>query len=112
MKTCLADSGQTAFKNLDCFHPTVENVDRNRPRLESIVASAGLWRAAATVDCSFIIAPQERIAIENTFSNIKKFGLFHRVNSRGASHEDNELTYFILVACVLHNCEIQFHFTK
>ena len=36
------------------------------------------------VDCSFIIAPQERIAIENAFSNIKKFGLFHGVKSRGA----------------------------
>ena len=23
-----------------------------------------------------------------------------------------ELTYFILAACVLHNCEIQFDFTK
>ena len=38
----------------------------------------------------------------------KKFGLFHRVKSRGGSYEYNELTYFFLVACVLHNCEIQF----
>ena len=37
------------------------------------------------VDCSFIIAPQERIAIEKTISHIKNFGLFHRVKSRGAS---------------------------
>ena len=58
--------------------------------------------------CSFIIAPQERIAIENAFSNIKKFGLFHRVKSRGGSYEYNELTYFFLAVCVLHNCEIQF----
>ena len=64
------------------------------------------------VDCSFIIAPQERIAIENAFSNIKKFGLFHQVKSRGASYEYNELTYFFLAACALHNCEIQFDFTK
>ena len=64
------------------------------------------------VDCSFIMAPQESTAIENVFSNIKKFGLFHRVKSRGASYECNELTYFILAACVLHNCEIQFDFTK
>ena len=64
------------------------------------------------VDCSFIIAPQERIAIENAFSNIKKFSLFHRVKSRGASYKFNELTHFILADCVLHNCEIQFDFTK
>ena len=64
------------------------------------------------IDCSFIIAPQESIAIENAFSNSKKFGLFHRVKSRGASYEYNELTYFILAACVLHNCEIQFDFAK
>ena len=64
------------------------------------------------VDCSFIIAPQKGIAIENAFSNIKKFGLFHRVKSRGASYEYNELTYFFLAACVLHNCEIQFDFLK
>ena len=64
------------------------------------------------VDCSFIIAPQERIAIENAFSNIKKIGIFNRVKSRGASYEYNELTYFILAACVLHHCEIQFDFTK
>ena len=64
------------------------------------------------VDCSFIIAPQERIAIENAFSNIKKFGLFHRVKSPGASYEYTELTYFILAACVLHNCDIQFNFAK
>ena len=41
------------------------------------------------VDCSFIIAPQERIAIENAFSNIKKFGLFHRVKSRGGAYKYN-----------------------
>ena len=64
------------------------------------------------VDCSFIIAHQERIAVENAFSNIKKFGLFHQVKSRGASYEYNEVTYFILAACVLHTCEIQFDFTK
>ena len=65
-----------------------------------------------TVDCSFIIAPQERIAIENKFYNIKRFGLFHGVKSRGASYEYSELTYFFLAACVLHNCEGQFDFTK
>ena len=64
------------------------------------------------VDCSFIIAPQERIAIENAWSNIKKFGSFHQVKSRGASYEYNEVTYLILAACVLHNCEIQFDFPK
>ena len=64
------------------------------------------------VDCCFIIAPQERTAIENAFSNIKKFGFFHRVRSRGALYEYNELTYSFLAACVLHNCEIQFDFTK
>ena len=64
------------------------------------------------VDCSFIIAPQERIAIENTISNIRNYGLFHRVKSRGALYEYNELTYFFLAACVLHNCDIQFDFTK
>ena len=64
------------------------------------------------VDCSFIIAPQDRIAIEKVFLNIKKFGLLHRVKSRGASYEFCEPTYFILAACVLHNCEIQFDFTK
>ena len=64
------------------------------------------------VECSFIIAPQERIATENAFSNIKKFGLFHRVKSRGASYEYNELAYFFLAACALHNYEIQFDFTK
>ena len=56
----------------------------------------------------FIVAPQERIAIENAFSNIKKFGLFHRVKSRGGSYKYNEVTYFFLAACVLHNCKIQF----
>ena len=64
------------------------------------------------VDCSFIIAHQERIAIENALSNIKKFRLLHRVRSRGASYEYDELTYFVLAACVLHNCEIQFRFRK
>ena len=44
----------------------------------------------------------------SAFSNIKKFGLFHRVKSRGGSYEYNELTYFFLAACVLHNCGIQF----
>ena len=44
------------------------------------------------------------------FYNIKKFGLFHRVKSRGGSYEYNELTYFFLAACVLHHCEIQFDF--
>ena len=29
------------------------------------------------VDYSYIIAPQEPIAIQNALSNIKKFGLFH-----------------------------------
>ena len=64
------------------------------------------------VACSFIIAPQERIAIQNAFSNIKKFGLFRRVKSPGASYKYNDLTYFFLAACGLHNCEIQFDFTK
>ena len=54
------------------------------------------------------IAPQERIAIENAFSNIKKFGFFHRVKSRGGLYEYNQLTYFFLAACALQNSEIQF----
>ena len=33
------------------------------------------------VDYSFIIASQECIAIDNAFSNIMKFNLFHRVDS-------------------------------
>ena len=48
--TCLADSGETASENVELFQPTVENLDQNRPNRESIVASAGLWRAAATVE--------------------------------------------------------------
>ena len=60
------------------------------------------------VDCSFIIAPQERIAMGDAFSNIKKIGPFHQVKSRGAWYEYNKSTYFFLTVCVLHNCEIQF----
>ena len=66
----------------------------------------------SVVDCSFIIAPQERTATENALSNIKKIGLCHGFKNRGASYEYNELTYFILAVCVLHNCEIQFDLTK
>ena len=64
------------------------------------------------INCSFITAPRDRIAIENELSHITKFCLFHRVKNRGASYEYNELTYFILAVCVLQNCEIQFDFTK
>ena len=52
------------------------------------------------------ISDRKTKAIENAFSNIKKFGLFHRVKSRGGSYEYNGLTYFFLAACVLHNCQI------
>ena len=33
---------------------------------------------------------------------------WEQIKSRGGSYEYNELTYFFLAACVLHNCEIQF----
>ena len=64
------------------------------------------------VDCSFIIAPQGRSAIGNAFSNITKFGLFYPVKTRGAWYKYNALTNFILAACVLHDCQIFFDFTK
>ena len=61
------------------------------------------------VQCFFIIAAQERITIENAFSNIKKFGLFNRMKSRVGSYGYNELPSFFLAACVPHICDIQFY---